>query len=68
MLERHYLEEMRNIAQNAPVFAGDTISHDTANECVRREWAERDENGDLVPTRLGMYINEHWAESGWIHE
>lgn len=48
MMEKHVREEMRNIARNQPVFAGDTISHATANECVKRGWAKRDDNGDFV--------------------
>lgn len=55
MKETHVLQEMRNIARHYPVFPGDTLSHATANECVRRGWAERDENGDFVPTGKGPF-------------
>ena len=48
--EKHVLEEARNIARNAPVFPGDTLSHSTAYECMRRGWATRDDNGDFIPT------------------
>ena len=47
------IEELENIVENAPVFAGKTISHATANECVNNGWAERNENGDFVPTEAG---------------
>lgn len=56
MQEKHYLEELGNIVENAPVFPGDTISHAGANECVRRGWAERDDNSDFVPTELGRQV------------
>jgi hypothetical protein len=46
--ERHVQEEMQNIRKNQPVFPGDTISHATAEECVRRGWAKRDAHGDFV--------------------
>jgi hypothetical protein len=48
MEERHIWEEMVNIARNQPLFAGDTISHATANECVRRGWAARDEQARFI--------------------
>lgn len=50
MKEKNILEEARNIARNAPVFPGDTISHATAAECERRGWIRRDERGDWIPT------------------
>ena len=50
MNEKNLLEEARNIARNAPVFPGDTISHATARELERRGWIKRDANGDWVPT------------------
>lgn len=50
MDEKHFLEEARNVARNQPVFPGDTISHATAEECARRGWIERDENGYWVAT------------------
>lgn len=43
--EKHIHEEMRNISKNAPLPPGKTISHTTANECVRRGWAYRNEEG-----------------------
>ncbi len=55
-MEKHVLEELLNIVRNAPVFAGDTISHRTANECVRRQWAARDANSDFIPTALGRRV------------
>jgi len=48
--EKVYLEEARNVARNAPVFPGDTLSHATAQECARRGWITRNANGDWVPT------------------
>lgn len=54
IIERHYREELLNVIHNSPVFAGDTISHKTANECGVRGWIKRDENGDWVPTVKGI--------------
>lgn len=47
--EKHVREEARNVARNAPVWPGDTISHRTARECERRGWIRRDEDGNWVP-------------------
>lgn len=48
--EKHVLEEARNIALNAPVWPGDTLSHAAARECERRGWATRDCDGNWIPT------------------
>ena len=50
MTEKQVLEEARNIARNAPVFPGDTLSHASARECAQRGWIKRDANGDWIPT------------------
>lgn len=49
------LEEARNIALNAPVFPGNTISHKTAYQCEEMGWAKRDENGNWVPTESNPF-------------
>lgn len=51
-------EELRNICLNYPLFAGKTISHATANDCVRRGWAERNRRGELLPTAAGLREND----------
>lgn len=56
MLEKHVIEELENIVENEPVFAGDTIAHSTANECVSRGWAARNAEGDFIPTFEGRAI------------
>lgn len=56
--DRAVLEELRNIVHNYPLFPGNTISHATANECVRRGWAERNLEGDFLPTADGMRRHE----------
>lgn len=62
--EEIVLEELRNIALNAPLFAGDTISHATANECVRRGWAERNAAGNFVLTSAGTKaLIRVWVEA-----
>ena len=50
MTEYHIAEELYNITKNQPLFPGDTISHETANECVRRGYAKRDADGNFVLT------------------
>ena len=59
MAEKHVREELHNIALNAPLFAGDTISHSTANECVRRGWAKRGGEGrsKFIPTARGVQLD-----------
>ena len=47
------LLELENIASGEPLWPGDTLSHITANECVRRGWASRDKFGHLLITDLG---------------
>jgi len=49
MTEDNVVEELRNIWSHYPVFPGDTLSHATANECVKRGWAKRDESGNFIP-------------------
>ncbi len=60
-IEISVLEEARNIAINAPVFAGDTISHKTADQCAELGWAKRDNSNDWVPTLknpfFGLMVN-----------
>lgn len=58
---RHYLEELANVAENYPLFAGDTISHATAAECARRGWIVRDAGGDWIPTAEGLRV--HYGEA-----
>ncbi|KKN81422.1 hypothetical protein LCGC14_0320350 [marine sediment metagenome] len=53
MALKHVVEELFNIYRNGPLFPGDTISHATANECVRNGWARRDDKGDFVATDAG---------------
>lgn len=53
MDERHILEEMRNILTNQPLWPGDSISHETLNECERRGWAVRTVHGNVVATAMG---------------
>lgn len=54
MEERNILAELRNIVNNYPVAPGDTISHSTANECVRRGWARR--NGGPIKRRSSWFV------------
>lgn len=52
--EEDVLVELENIADGEPLGSGDTLSHITANECVRRGWASRDKRGYLFITDLGQ--------------
>jgi len=54
MEERHVHEELLNIINNAPLWAGHTILHATADECGRRGWAKRDADARWVPTIDGI--------------
>ncbi len=56
MNAHNLLEELRNVSKNEPLFAGDTISHATANELVAMRWAKRDANGDFVVTDYGRHV------------
>lgn len=60
MTDYHVREELHNIVQNYPLFAGKTISHETARECVNRGWAERNKQGDFIPTALGVQEDAAW--------
>ena len=60
--DAHVYEELSNIVRHAPVFPGNTLSHATANECVARGWAQRDVNGDFIPTSTGKSALEAWLE------
>lgn len=59
MSESAVYEELANVVRNYPVFAGDTLSHETANECGRRGWAKRNHNGDWIPTPEGRLAYWH---------
>lgn len=50
------LDELCNIIRSAPLWAGNTISHGTANECVGRGWAKRNDDGRFVPTNAGLRV------------
>lgn len=52
MKEKTVLEEARNIARNAPVWPGDTISHASVEECRSRGWVTRDYRGWWIPTSI----------------
>jgi hypothetical protein len=63
MSEKAVGDELRHICEYWPVEPGDTISHQTANECGRRGFAERDDKGRWVPTIEGHREN-HARKSG----
>lgn len=51
--------ELAHICADWPVEPGDTLSHQTANECGRRGWADR-HNGAWYPTMAGHRENTRW--------
>lgn len=55
-VEKPICDEARNIALNAPLWPGDTISHATAKLCGERGWAKRDDNGYWVPTEQNPFF------------
>lgn len=57
-------EELRNIVNNAPVWPGDTLSHETARWLSRR-WLIRRKGGEWVPTWLGVFVHRSLAVFGW---
>lgn len=59
----HVYEELANIVAHEPLFAGDTISHHTANYCVEMGFAYRDYFGKLRATDAGRD-----ALLGWLAE
>jgi len=52
-LEKSVLEELKNIKKNEPLFPGDTISHGSAEACISRGWAQRNEDGNFIITDEG---------------
>lgn len=58
MLERHYLEELANVVEGYPLFAGDTLSHETARVCGERGWIVRQGDGNWIPTAEGLHVYE----------
>jgi hypothetical protein len=56
--DNQVFEELENIYVNEPLWPGATISHTTANECVRRGWAERDAEGNFITTEDGRIMRD----------
>ena len=52
--EKHIQEELYNIYINEPLDPGDSISHVTLNECINREWAQKNYNGTVSLKRHGI--------------
>jgi len=59
-------DELRNVCENYPVFAGNTISHKTARDICGYGWIERNKNGDWIPTGAGLaQYKEDLASGMW---
>ena len=50
------IRELFNIYRQSPLWPGDTISHDTANNCVELGWAARNKDGYFTPTTEGTMV------------
>lgn len=50
------LGEFINLINNAPVFDGDTLSHQTMKDLRESGLAIRDEKGNNIPTERGKWI------------
>lgn len=62
--ERHMLEELANVVEGYPVFAGDTLSHRTAEACRRAGWIVRQAEGRWIPTAAGLLrLERHLLEA-----
>ncbi|AFZ67592.1 hypothetical protein [Deinococcus peraridilitoris] len=61
---RALLDELGNVCLNYPLPPGHTISHATANELVRRGWAERNRDSHFIPTREGIRRYERAERMG----
>ncbi len=73
IIERWVREELLNIyisneVKSKALFAGDTISHKTANECVARGWAARNDDGEFVLTDTGRFLAAIWLKEGVDYE
>ena len=50
-------EQLAAIVEHYPTFAGDTLSHEAAQDCERRGWIRRDLAGNWIPTASGLSAN-----------
>lgn len=55
-IEEYVQAELVNIVKNAPLWPGDTISHEASYECVRRGLARRNRDSNFVPTLKGCAL------------
>lgn len=59
MSMKNVIEELINVHENAPLEPGDTISHDTAQECYKRGWIIRNADSNWILTDAGKeYVNK----------
>lgn len=63
-MDKHLIEEYRNIMKNQPVFPGDTISHSSAYELERRGLIKRNEKGDWITATKPADFLANLTESG----
>jgi hypothetical protein len=51
-----HIGEFLNLINNSPVFAGDTISHQTMQDLIDVGFATRNEHGEHIPTKRGKWV------------
>ena len=54
MSESHVFDQLACVVIGYPLWPGDTISHQLADECCRRGWIVRDQSGCWIPTAAGI--------------
>ena len=57
-------DELRNVCENYPLFAGQTISHQTARDICAYGWVERNKQGEWIPTSVGLAQYEQDLAAG----
>ena len=54
------MEEFQNIVENAPLWPGDTISHQGLKELEKRGLVRRDYSGNVILTKQGEQLLNLW--------
>lgn len=51
-----HIGEFLNLINNSPVFAGDTLSHQTMQDLTDAGLAKRNKKGEHIPTERGKWV------------
>lgn len=60
---RKVSEELNNLVTNNPVSPEGILSVDALQECLKLNWAKKDENGNFIPTELGKAMSGRKGET-----